>query len=99
MRSAPIQLTQDMLRSAYERRKRHDWPTTFEAAMADAICSRLVRIEAWCAARRQAAAQAYADRRTRLDATKHKGWQLPLIPTAPTTLDHKRRAAGERADD
>lgn len=96
--ATPLILTEDMLRAAYGRRKRHDWPATFEAAMADAICSRLVRIEAWCNARRQVAAQAHQQRRERLTASKPKG-RMPLPPTAPAVLDHKRLASGERADD
>lgn len=96
--ATPLILTDDMLHAAFVRRKRHDWPTTFEAAMADAICSRLVRIEAWCHARRQAAAQAYQQRRERLTPSKTKGC-MPLPPTAPAMLDHKRLASGERADD
>lgn len=97
----PITLTTEMLEAAFERRRRADWPADFATAMAHAVLQRLVRVEAWCHCRRQAAAQAHQARRQRLAHTPllPKGGSLPLFTTAPIALDAKRRAAGERADD
>lgn len=97
----PITLTTEMLQAAFERRRRADWPADFATAMAHPVLQRLVRVEAWCHGRRQAAAQAHQARRQRLahNPLLPKGGSLPLFTTAPIALDAKRRAAGERADD
>ena len=99
----PITLTTEMLQAAFERRRRADWPADFATAMAHPVLQRLVRVEAWCHCRRQAAAQAHQARRQRLSSAPNpllpKGGSLPLFTTAPIALDAKRRAAGERADD
>lgn len=92
-------LTDEMLHDAYQRRRRADWPTSFAQAMADPLYQRLVRIEAWCQARRQAATHAKQERRARFIAGHSPKGALPLFPTAPAMLDAKRLASGERADD
>lgn len=80
--------TDEELRAAWQRRRRTDWPPTFEEAMNDPTFSHLVRIEARL--------------RSRLATAKHQPIARHAVPAQPTTqpmLDFKRRAAGERDDD
>lgn len=86
--------TDDQLRAAWRERRRANWPDTFEAAMNDPFYSRIVLIEANTRARR-ACSQAAAN------APHHHPPRrpLPVLPSLPPVLDHKRRAAGERDDD
>lgn len=100
-----VMLTDDQIRAAYERRRRHTWPAGFDAAMADPMYARLVTLEAWCQERRKAAAQAYAERRHTQKRPALAHTTRPAAPSPqlsllePAGLDHKRRAAGERLDD
>lgn len=93
-----IALTQPMLQAAFERRRRADWPDTFEAAMTDPVCQALIKLEAFCHARRRQAAQAYETRRQALRAQPNGNRWAPHL-NKPVTLDAKRLAAGEREDD
>jgi len=87
-RVQPVQISQEQMRRAFEQQRRPTWPTTFDAAINDPFFERLVRLEA-----RRLAMRALAANRTRTTTANH-----PMPRTAPT-LDHKRRAAGERDDD
>lgn len=93
-----VTLTQSMLQAAFVRRRRSDWPDTFEAAMTDPMCQALIKLEAFCVARRKQAADAYNKRRDARRATASAPKWSPAI-TKPATLDAKRLAAGERDDD
>lgn len=94
-----IALTETMLQAAFVRRRRSDWPDTFEAAMTDPVCQALIKLEAFCHARRKQAANAYNKRRDerRTAASTTTKW-VPAF-TKPAALDAKRLAAGEREDD
>lgn len=93
-----IALTQPLLQAAFERRRRRDWPETFEAAMTDPYCQALIKLEAFCHARRMQASNAYNKRRDARRATASAPKWSPAF-TKPATLDAKRLAAGEREDD
>ena len=100
--AAPINLTPELLHAAYVRRRRADWPLSFEACMADAVCAALVKLEAFCHARRQQASLSYQQRRQARRANTPPiagGAQRLSAPTLPAKLDAKRLAAGERDDD
>ncbi len=88
--------TDEQLREAWQARRRAAWPATFEEAMNDPNYRQIVRIEA-----RIKANQAARRTSNKPVATPHRSppGQLPLIPSTPPVLDHKRRAAGERDDD
>jgi hypothetical protein len=51
--------TDDQLRAAFERRRRANWPDSFDEAMADEWYRRLITIEAFCHMRRMQAQAAY----------------------------------------
>jgi hypothetical protein len=93
--------TQDELRTAWARCRRHDWPATFEEAMQDALLSRLVRINAMHPARgqRRPTAPTTPARDVTRERTpqRQKALELPGLP--PGHFDRKRAAAGERQDD
>lgn len=94
----PIAMTQTMLRAAFERRRRSDWPDTFEAAMTDPVCQALIKLEAFCHARRKQASDAHNKRRdARRAAASAPKWSPAF--TKPATLGAKRLAAGEREED
>ena len=94
----PIAMTQTMLQAAFERRRRSDWPDTFEAAMTDPVCQALIKLEAFRHARRKQASDAYNKRRdARRAAASAPKWSPAF--TKPATLDAKRLAAGEREED
>ena len=88
--------TTEQLQHAWLARRRPDWPPTFEAAMADELLSRLVRLEA--------AARQRAQRRA-----EHKplpAWMTVNHPPAPApphraspTFDARRAAANDLDDD
>lgn len=80
--------TTDELRAAWAAMRhrpafRH-WPDDFNAAMADPVACRLVRLEA--TGRRRARPQPAAPPRP----------STGLVPRARPTYDHKRAAAGDR---
>jgi hypothetical protein len=77
--------TPEELRKAWQARRRHTWPATFEEAIKDPCIYHQIRIEARISANREL-------------AQRHRQ-ALPVMPTTPTRLDFKRRAAGERDDD
>lgn len=89
--------TDEQLRAAWHDRRRATWPATFEEAMNDPSYRQIVQIEARIKANQAAkrAARTTAPTPTR---SLPQGL-LPLIPSTPPVLDHKRRAAGERDDD
>ena len=93
-----VVITEEQLRAAWAQRKRATWPSTFEDAMNDPHYSRILRIEVRL---RSNFAKRAEERQPAL--LKHppalKPAQMPLIPTSPPVLDHKRRASGERDDD
>lgn len=94
----PIAMTQTMLQAAFERRRRSDWPDTLEAAMTDPVCQALIKLEAFCHARRKQASDPYNKRRdARRAAASAPKWSPAF--TKPAPLDAKRLAAGEREDD
>jgi len=64
--------------------------------MNDPCFGGLVRIEARITENRR---QHYAQRSAAANTTTKRQAQLPLIPSTPAIVDHKRRAAGEREDD
>lgn len=85
--------TDEQLRAAWAARRRATWPATFEEAMNDPCFSGIVRIEARITENRRLN---HARRNT---TTPKRPAQLPLIPSTPPVVDHKRRAAGERDED
>lgn len=78
-----LQITDEQMRAAYVSRRTPRWPPTFEAAMADALISRLVR---------SAAIQAALAQRRRRGGTPLRGARTPPL------VDLKRRAAGDMDD-
>lgn len=90
-RRAP--LTTEQLRAAWVVRRRADWPTTFDAAMADPLLQRLVR----CMAMGMAQAATRRSATARPAPTRRPAPPQPQPQHQP--LDRKRLAAGERDDD
>lgn len=78
-----LHITDAHLRAAYVSRRTPGWPPTFEAAMADALISRLVRSTAIQAA--------LAEQRRRRSAVHRRPLPAPAV-------DLKRRAAGDSDD-
>lgn len=88
-------LTDDQLQRAFRVYRRPSWPTSFEAAMADPIVSRLVRLRATGDA-------IDAERAGRAQPlSPFQRWRARAAGPAqlPLGLDAKSRAAGERLDD
>lgn len=92
--------TREQLLAAWQQCRKPTWPATFEAAMADPLFSRLVRLVAKHppAAHRRAAPAAPAP------VTAHPAtaptWWPPRHPQGQTLgIDRKRAASGERDDD
>ncbi len=89
--------SEEQLRAAWQDRRRATWPATFEEAMNDTSYRQIVQIEARIKAN-QAAKRVAKTTAPKPIRSLPKG-HLPLIPSTPPVLDHKRRAAGERDDD
>lgn len=96
--AAPIRVTPELLRQAWQARRRADWPATFEACMADELIGRLVR------------AKAFGLARAAMDRDRRKPWPPAAAPAprpqdhparlrAPAPRDLKRAAAGDASDD
>lgn len=83
--------TDEEMRQAWTRCKRATWPSTFEEAMADALLSRLVRLNALH--------PPYRARRAAPVPPPRTGHSLPLPGIRPGYVDRKRAAAGDRDDD
>jgi hypothetical protein len=90
---ARVEPTEAELRAAWSRCRRHKWPPTYEAAMADPVLSRLVRLNA-----------KHPPTQPRLGGSVSSAPSLhrPAIAFRTRTqsaLDRKRAAAGDRDDD
>lgn len=96
---ARVELTDEQLRSAYEERKRSDWPASYEEAMQHPTYSRLVRMHA----SHDAVMARMVVHRPVVQPPEPpppRTTARPLsVPRHPPILDHKRAAAGERDDD
>jgi len=95
---ARVDLTDELLRKAYDERRRADWPPTYEETMEHPTYSRLVRMHA--------AHDAVIARVVRPIVQPPEPPPLPRtsakplrVPRQQPILDHKRAAAGEREDD
>lgn len=95
-----VTVTADMLHAAWARRRRADWPSTFDATMASPLLSRLVRMEAIRAelARRRAA-EALPAARTSPAPLPQRSPARALRGGLANSFDAKRLAAGDRDDD
>lgn len=95
----PVTVTPELLRKAWQQRRRHDWPACFDDAMADPMLSRLLRVEAL---RLALAARRSAGRTPRPVPAATSTTTFPsAAATAPPSrgIDRKRAASGERDDD
>jgi len=89
--------TDEQLRTAWSACRRRTWPTTFEDAMADAQCARLVRLQAWLTTRAGKTKPAPVQPTTTLVPAPAPQPRFAALP--PGYVDHKRAAAGDRDDD
>lgn len=82
-----VEPTHEELHSAWLHCRRDSWPATFEAAMADALCSRIVRLTAM---------------HPPLPLRRVIGAAVPMplqhAAHRPARFDAKRAAAGDRDD-
>lgn len=88
---ARVEPTEDELRAAWLRCRRPSWPASYDAAMADPVYSRLVRLNAThppAAPRAGTVASAPSMHRPAF-----------AFRTRAQPFDRKRAAAGERDDD
>jgi hypothetical protein len=81
--------SEEALRAAWARRRRHGWPLSYDEAMTDPLYSRLVRIEA--------EHHAIAQRARRGERRPMPATLVELKPHRE--LDRKQLASGEREDD
>ena len=88
-------LREDQLRAAWTRMRpgRDHWPTEFNAAMQDALISRVLRIAAGADARKAANAT-----RSPAKARTEVRQPYPSWHRAPQAVDRKRAAAADRDD-
>lgn len=82
-------MTDEKLRAAYEYRRRHDWPATFEAAMSNPFYERLIKL--------QARHNNIREHRAQTGYLRIKRRQLPLV-AVDGELSQKSRASGEKPD-
>jgi hypothetical protein len=86
--------TDEQLQAAWKVCRLDSWPSTFEAAMADPICARLVRLHAWHIAHPRKAPAAAAPAACPAPTAR----PLLFLSHPPGYVDHKRAAAGDRDD-
>lgn len=92
----PVEPTENELRAVWLAMPRKDWPATFEAAMADPLLSRLVRLTAKHPPRAVRAGFTTSAPAMPLPRT----WsRVPTHAATPSAFDRKRAAAGDRDDD
>jgi hypothetical protein len=93
--------TDDELRAAWARSRRADWPATFEEVMADALLSRMVRINAMHPPRAQRKPPEPPRQQPLLPARGGtKGFLThPDRRVRPIEVDRKRAASGDRDED
>lgn len=87
----------EQLRAAWRRYKLRSWPATFEEAMADPVCSRLVRLHAAHIAHPSTTPGAIPGPTVAPGAAPTPRPRFAAPP--PGWVDHKRAAAGDRDDD
>lgn len=95
------QPTDQQLRAAWERERGPTWPATFDAAMADAVYSRLIRGAAKRALHRSERAAANAGPAGTYASAPSRCPFCGCRTTGaahPRPLDARQLAAGERAD-
>ena len=85
-------VTPDLLLAAWRRRRRSDWPATFEDTMSDPMLSRLVRAEA------VGIALAALKPGSQRPAPRPLVHTTPLAAPATRGIDRKRAASGDRDD-
>lgn len=90
--------TVEELRRAWHHCRRATWPATFEEAMADALLSRLLRLNALHPPRSQRKPVETPRQQRGVEPAAHRRAQH-CLPGMPPGLDRKRAAAGERDDD
>lgn len=89
-RVPPVALTDEQLRLGYRQTRTHRWPDTFEQAMRDPLCRRLIEGAAMRLSRGTWAPS--AGHRTRLPQAP-----IPPNPTAPQRAVHLGRFDAKRA--
>jgi hypothetical protein len=99
MAAPAVDVTEELLRQAFQAARRPNWPGSFEEAMQDAIYSRLVRINAVRLARGQSIGSSTVIRRPAVKAPGLDRTPPRTTPQLPLPLDRKRAASGERDDD
>lgn len=93
------QYSDAQLRAAWQACRRRTWPASFEAAMQDPLCSRIVRLHAWLRARPRRAATPADATCTTVRRPAAQAARAAPAPTPRPAIDRKRAASGERDDD